>query len=329
MSWYENNKKYDIDTKSIMPTGALAGKAIGDSFKDIAKIIDDREKTNLEKEKHDKEMALKAFDIDKAQDEQTTREATKNYERFIGEDGKFNEEAYKQAYGEEELKNVPLSVRQNRYNIENAYKKDNALKAAASIVMNAKTEEEAREKYNALPKEQKNNLPFDEALKLITHQSKLDNDKAKLGLEKNKLSIEQNEKANNKDKNDINVGYYNAIFNQVAKRFNGIFNDDGTLRALAKGTEKMVTAVTAIAERIYKADPSNGIAGSVKLAVQEYEQGSNPSQADKTMSIPPSADKGEGLRNETNPVKADNKELSFKEELANNKEKLNNILNLK
>jgi len=301
MSWYENNKKYDIDTKSIMPTGALVGKAIGDSFKDIAQIIDDREKTNMEKAKHDKEMAKLGYENNKLEDEENNRKSTKELEEFTDEKGNIDKDGYTAKTGKN-IKSVPLEARKNIYNMNNEYKKNESLKAAAAIVMNAETEKEAREQYNKWPEELKNNLSFDEALKLIANQNKLDNDKANKKLEQDKFEMEKNEKANSKDNKDINVGYYNAIFNQVAKRFNGIFNDDGTLRALAKGTEKMVTAVAAIAERIYKADPKNGIAGSVALAVQEYEQGAGNPQEAKTLHP----------QTKQNLTKADNKGESFK-----------------
>jgi len=264
MAWYENNKKFDIDTSKIQPTGALAGKAIGDSFKDIAQIIDDREKTNLEKEKHDKEMALKAYEVEEVEDKKNTREISKKYEHFVGDDGVFNEEGFIQAYGEEELKNVPLDVRQNRYNIENAYKKDKMSKDLGAILMGANTIEEFNKIYNNLSQEQKENIDKDTAIQIREHYNKLKTEADKLELEKEQA------KDKSSSQKQRPAADYSLVYKVIVAHYGGIYDPDtGRISGLDPETTKKVTRLLADAGKLLRENPDLSTAEAPWIVIGE------------------------------------------------------------
>jgi len=312
MAWYENNKKFDIDVSKIQPRGALAGKAIGDSFKDIAQIIDDREKTNLEKEKHDKEMALKAFEINKAEDEEKTKEASKKYERFVDDNGAFNEEGFKQAYGEDELKNVPLDVRQNRHNIENAYNKDKMSKDLGAILMSANNKEEFDKTYNSLSPEQKKNIDKDTAIQIREHYNKLKTDADKLELEKGQA------KDKSSSQKQRPAADYSLVYRVIVEHYGGFYDPDThRISGLDPETTKKVTRLLADAGKLLRENPELSTAEAPWIIIGENAKNLGATKEAKPEGL------GKQQEGKPNLTKADNKEL------VADKERLNKMLNLK
>jgi len=308
MSWYENNKKFDIDVSKIQPRGALASKAIGDSFKDIAQIIDDREKTNMEKEKAEQEKVLKAYEIDEKEDKKIDRKATRNYGQFIDpKTGKFNEEGFKQAYGEDKLKNVPLSVRQNRYNIENAYNTQELGKKMGYANAKAQNQEE----FNNILAEDLKNIDYDNSLKATNRFDKLRDDEAKLKNEREKQETEKNNKKSRP------AADYSLVYKVIVNHYGGFYDPDtGKISGLDPQTTKKVTRLLANAGKLLRENPDLSTAEAPEIVIEENAK----IQATKEA-------KPEDLRKQQeakqNLTKADNKEL------VADKERLNKMLNLK
>lgn len=288
MAWYDNKSNANAMIDKIVPTGALAAKAIGDSFTDIAKIIDDREKANIEKEKADREALKASYEIEALKNNSEQTKANNLYNRYIDpKTGVFNEELFVQENPNGNLNNVTLEAKQNAYNIQNAYEtktknndKEKIGLQIGSVLMSSKNEKDF---YANLPDDLKTNIDQETALKIKQHYNKsevdlakIENANAKLQLQQElgnaKLALQQ-EKANNSNsvnQRDVKSADDSLIGKNIVNYF-GAMDEFGNWN-MEDDKKPEANKVMALASKIYKNNTNLTHNEASQLAIVEYEK---------------------------------------------------------
>lgn len=264
--WYGDDPKSITARASLIDkinsSGALGAKAIGDSLIDLAKIVEDRKKTDLEKKKSELDDKKTNLELDKLFNEQNQDKINKEYLKYINpETGKFDENSYKK--NNPDSTGADIDTKLKVVNLKNAYgerfkkeENDKTSKILGGALLGSNSEEEF---YSKLTPDILNNIDADTAYKIKNHYSSLKNDAQKI------------------QKKDVKAADDSLIGKNIGIYFGGIFDPvTGEIKGLDKESSKKVIKLQARASEIYKTNPDLTHNEATALAIKEYENENTP-----------------------------------------------------
>lgn len=292
--WYGDAKSITARASlidKINSSGALGAKAIGDSLIDVAKIVEDREKTDLEKKKFELDDKKTNFELDKLFNEQNQDKINKEYLKYVNpETGEFDENSYKTS--NPDSTGADIDTRLKVVNLKNAYgerfkkeENDKTSKILGGALLGSNSEQEF---YTKLTPDMLNNIDGDTAFKIKNHYSSLKNDAQKIQMDKQNLSnqrqmFELEQKiAKQTPKKDVKAADDSLIGKNIGIYFGGIFDPaTGDVKGLNNDDSKKVIKLQAKASEIYKTNPDLTHNEATALAIKEYENENAPSPTPK------------------------------------------------
>jgi len=289
MAWYEtkDNSRVDLISK-IAPTGALGAKAIGDSFLDIAKTIDDREKFDIAKQEAEVKKKKLDFDLSKAYEDDNQNKANKTYQKYVDpKTGTFNEEQFKNENPNMSLGDVSIDVRKNTVDLANAYKlnqeqdiKNTVSKGIGKALVGSKTKEEF---YSKLTPDIIENISGDAAIKIEDHFNKLDKQEQDIKFQKQDLAnsmklykLEQElveEKKKGLGTKDVKAADDSLIGKNISAYFGGTY-DPATESFIVTDPKvrQKVNELSSLASSIYKSTKGITHNEAASMAIKTYEK---------------------------------------------------------
>ena len=295
--WYGSNKDNSTARASlinkIQSSGALGAKAIGDSLIDVAKIVEDREKLNMDKKKFELDDKKTTFELDKLYNEENQSKVNKEYLKYVNPDtGEFDENSYKANNPNSNTGEVDINTRLNVVNLKNAYgdrfkkqenEKTSKLLGGALLASNSE-----QDFYSKLTPEMLNNIDGDTAFKIKNHYTSLNNDAQKLQMEKQNISNQKQmfelEKkiAKQTPKKDVKAADDSLIGKNIGTYFGGTFDPmTGEIKGLDKDASRKVINLQAKASEIYKSNPDITHNEASLMAIKEYETENAPAPIPK------------------------------------------------
>lgn len=299
--WYGDDKNSAIARASLIEkmtsNGAVTAKAVGDSFLDVAKIIDDRDKINLDKNKNELETKKINYELDKAYEQDTQNKINKKYLQYVNpETGTFDEDAFKKDNPDGNINNVDIDTRKSVFDLKNAYSErykkeqdEKTSKVLGGALLKSNNEQEF---YSKLTPDELGNISDDAAIKIKNYYDKQSNEAMNLKLAKQDLSnnrqmfkLEQELIEEKKKKNahkDVKAADDSLIGKNIGTYFGGIFDPTtGEIKGLDKEASKKVIKLQAKASEIYKTNPDLTHNEASLLAIKEYENENIPSPTPK------------------------------------------------
>lgn len=297
MGWYDSKRKsLDIDSSNVSTNGALTAKAISDAFLGVAKVIDDKRKTDLLEEKAKLENEKTQIDLSKAYQDTEQKAIDDTYLNYVDSNtGKFNQEQLNKDNVGLPLNQVSLDAKLKQKQLENAYNLDlekvdakaqeEISNEIAKEMVKYKTKEEFDKNVNsdliryangktmvavdkfyndsALQEAKINKANSD-----LVNQTKLS--KLEIQLEKEKLKNETGKPKEVKAADDSLIG------KNIATYFGGTYNPvTGEITGLDKESAKVVTQYQALASKYYKENKDITHNEAAALALSDYEKSIN------------------------------------------------------